>query len=39
MHAAPGRTVRLGDDERDLVTGVEQSLERQRCELGSAGED
>jgi hypothetical protein len=39
MHAAPGGTVGLGDDERNLVAGVEQPLERLRCELGSAGED
>jgi hypothetical protein len=38
-HAAPGRSIRLGDDERDFVTGFEQAAERLRGEFWRAGED
>jgi hypothetical protein len=38
-HAAPGRSVGLSDDKRNLVAGTEQAFERLRGEFWRAGED
>jgi hypothetical protein len=37
--AAPGGTIRLREDERDVVAGVEQRCERALGEFRGAGED
>ena len=37
--AAPGRTVRLGQYQRDFVPGVEQRSQRACCEVGRTCED
>jgi hypothetical protein len=38
-HAAPGRAVGLGDDQRNFVASFEQALERLRGESWRPGED